>query len=80
MANVHVLKALIEAILFFEFADEESIHPDAAVKAVEQVAAHLQQMDKDSKIQLASEICALARDYPEYEAFVRDIPNTFGMI
>jgi hypothetical protein len=79
VTDPHILKALIEVALFFEFADEQTVAPDAAVTAMEQIAANLQGVEARLKPGLVDQIQSLATGYLEHAEFVRDLPETFGL-
>ncbi|MCP4138644.1 MAG: hypothetical protein GY754_47245 [bacterium] len=62
-----VSRALIEVILFLEFSDEDSVHPDTSVEQMEHIASTLQKMDEKG-IKNFLEVCSLmANEYKDDE-------------
>ncbi len=79
MIDRHIVKALVDVVLFLELSDDQTIDPDRALGAVEQMAANLQALDAASQRALALGIQSLAADYPTNEQFVRDLPEALGI-
>lgn len=79
MVDRHIVKALVEVALFLELSDDETIDPDSAVAAMEQMAANLQALDAPSRRALALEMRSLADSYPTSEQFVRNLPDALGI-
>lgn len=79
MVDRQIVKALVEVALFFQLSDDQTVDPDGAVAAMEQMAANLQAMGSVSKRAVTSEMQSLAADYSPHEQFVRDLPETLGI-
>jgi hypothetical protein len=58
--NKYIVKALVDAVTFLEFSDENVIDPDAAVAAMEQMGAVLQEMSVDERREFADVLSKLS--------------------
>lgn len=79
MLDPQVMKALIDVAMFLEFSDDRIIDPDAAVSALEDLAANLQMATPETRAALTQGIRSLAGCYPARVGFVSDLPETLGI-
>ena len=79
MIDPQLAKALIEIAAFLEFSDDETLAPDAAVAAMEQLAANLQSAEEATRAALAKQMRALAASYPAHSDFVANLPEALGI-
>lgn len=78
MPDPQITKALIDAALFFELSDAKTINQDAALAALEQLAAKLQLMGAEARRELAAAIRSQAQSYSRHQGFVSALPATLG--
>ena len=76
----HLVKAIVDMAVFLEYTNSELLDGDAAVEAMEQLAAELQQMAEGDLLQLAKQIVGLSTSYeqPQRE-FVEGLPEALGL-
>ncbi|WP_343610810.1 hypothetical protein [Novosphingobium sp.] len=79
MFDPQVMKALIDIAIFLEFSDDRIIDPDAAVSALEDLAANLQMATPETRAELTQGIRSLVGSYPDRVEFVSDLPETLGI-
>ncbi|AIJ46582.1 hypothetical protein SR914_22600 [Comamonas testosteroni] len=78
--NKFVAQAIIENALFFEFSGEKIIDPDAAIQALEQMAATLQMADTETKASLCLHFKNIAMQYSGEKAdFVASLDDALGL-
>ena len=78
--NSHIVKAIVDIALFLEYSNSELLDEDAAVEAMEQLAAELQQMPEGEQQQLAKQIVEFSTSYEErYRDFVEGLPEALGL-
>ena len=67
---------------FLEFSSEEVINPDAAMEAMEQLAAELQSLPEDARIELAKQFEESADKFhePAKVKFIKSLPETLGLV
>ena len=81
----HLCQAIIWSACFLELSEDDVIDPDAAVKALEDIAAALQSATDEEKRAFIAECAAEAgrlQAKPEYAAtadFVRNLPSYAGL-
>ena len=76
----HLVKAIVDMAVFFEYTNSELLNEDAAVEAMEQLAAELQQMDERNQQQLSQQIVAFASQYEQPQRdFVAGLPDALGL-
>lgn len=64
--------------VFLEMTDEEWLNPDTAVTMMEDIAARLEEMDKDFLRELVDAFPVVAEGYQgEAQELVRNIPYSF---
>ncbi|WP_373964209.1 hypothetical protein [Kosakonia sacchari] len=67
--------------IFLEFTDENQLDQDAAINALEQVAAELQTLNADAKHHLTAIFIELSRYYPaDKTAFISHLPEALGLL
>lgn len=49
MNDEPLMDAVVQAVLFFELSDEQTVNEDAAISMMEQIAATLQRLDAVAK-------------------------------
>jgi len=79
MVNKHLAKAIIDIAVFLEFSNANTLNPDAAVAAMEQLANELQQMPTDVKQSLIHHFQELANEYGDKARFVASLADTFDI-
>lgn len=80
MSDHNVAKAIANVAIFLEFSSEEIINEDAAVEAMEQLAADLQATDKPTRNALSQALKEIACSYDgEFAEFVAALPEAFGI-
>jgi hypothetical protein len=73
-------RAIVGTAIFLEFTDDVRLDPDAAVEAMEQLAAELQKLDPAAKTALVEAIIASASTFEaNYAEFVRSLPDALGL-
>jgi hypothetical protein len=78
--NIHLVKAIVDVLIFFEFSDESAVDPDAATDAVEQMAAELQLMEGQSRSDFCSQLRYLSQGYPPDKAeFIAGLGEALGL-
>lgn len=79
MVNKHIAKAIVDMVIFLEFASEDVVNADAAVEAIEQLAAELQNAANSVKTELVQAFRDLSPEYGERAAFVADLGEMLGL-
>jgi hypothetical protein len=79
MVNKHIAKAIVDMVIFLEFASEDVVNADAAVEAIEQLAAELQNAANPVKTELVQAFRGLSPEYGERAAFVADLGEMLGL-
>lgn len=75
-----MVKAIVDMAIFLEYTNSELLDEDAAIGALEQLAAELQLMSHDDQQALSRQIIALAEDYePKQRQFVAELPGMLGL-
>ena len=72
--------ALVGVLVFLEFSNE-SVNPDSAVAAMENVSARLRMLSDDERRRFVDRVRVLAADYPEGELrdFVLNLGDSLGL-
>ena len=77
----HLVKAIVDATIFFEFSDDTVIDTDVAMQAMEQMAAELQLMDEGARCAFCSQLKIVAAGYPDDKAdFINKLPESLGLV
>jgi hypothetical protein len=80
-----IVEALVEAILFLELSDDDTVDPDAAVTALEGIAGHLRRLTPAQKGELVASIRRLAEAQPataegqRRKTTISGIPENLGL-
>ncbi|KLT73114.1 hypothetical protein PL75_04175 [Neisseria arctica] len=79
--NQILMKSLIDALLFFEFSNEEILNPDSAIEIMESIAINFQEMNQiDIKIFLETLESLELNSYTQEEInFIRNLPEFMGI-
>jgi hypothetical protein len=78
MIAMQVAGIIAEYVVFLELTDEEDLNLDTAVKMMEALGGHLQEMDKEFLRELVDAFPVIAEGYSgEAQQVVRDIPHGF---
>lgn len=78
MIALQVARMVTNFCLFLDLSDEDILDPDAAVDAMEVLAADLQSLDRVFLRELVDAFAVIAADYEgESAKLVRDIPYSF---
>lgn len=86
MTNHLITVALVEALIFLELSDDETVDPDAAVRTMEMIAAHLRQLNPDQRTQFIQQLGTIAdAQLPtpfgvQRSEYIRAIPEYLGLI
>jgi hypothetical protein len=74
MIAMQVAEIIAEYAVFLELTGDEQLNPDTAVKMMEALASHLQEMDKGFLRELVDAFPIIAKEYSgEAQEVVRDI-------
>jgi hypothetical protein len=80
-SEVKLAKIVADLAIFLEFTSEELLDPDAAVEAMEQIAAELQLLGDEERNNLAKIFIDLSNGYQgDKSEYVRDLPESLGLI
>lgn len=85
MTNPHVAVALVEALIFLEFSDDEVVDPDAAVQTMKTIASILAAMSSAERDEFIRHLVVLAEAQPATEPgqrrseYIREIPGYLGL-
>jgi hypothetical protein len=74
-----IARSLVEICIFLECSSDEIVDPDAAVTAMEQLAANLQRGNEGTKRALVAAFAALAPSYPGEQEFVASLGSALGL-
>lgn len=78
MIAVKIARLVANFSIFLEQTDDDTLDPDAAVQAMEVLAADLQALDKTFLRELIDAFAVIAPEYSaEGEQLVRDIPFAY---
>lgn len=74
-------KIVADLAIFLEFTNEDSLDPDLAVEAMEQMAAELQLLDDKDKENLTAIFIDLSHEYKgEQSEYVKELPEFLGLV
>ncbi len=76
-----IIRALIDALLLLEFAGPDEIHPDTAVRGMENIASILLTLEKSDQLILRDHLEQIAEDAEDqaYNTFVRSLSDMLGL-
>lgn len=78
--NKYAVQAIAEYALFLEFSGEDVLSPDAAIQAMEQLAATLQMADEETKSSLCLQFETLAaKSSGQQSTFLRGLSEALGL-
>ena len=78
MIAIQVARIIANFSLFLDLSDDETVDPDAAVQAMEELGAGLQALDKAFLRELVDAFAVIAPEYRgESERLVRNIPADY---
>lgn len=78
--DVTLVKIIADLAIFLDFTDKEQLDPDAAISALEQVAAELQLLGADDRKRISAIFTKLSGEYTDDEAkYVRSLPESLGL-
>jgi hypothetical protein len=76
----NIVKAIVEVAVFLEFSDDDSINPDDAIQALEQLAATLQMASEEVRSSLCSSFRDISGEYKgERAEFVESLGEGLGL-
>lgn len=77
-----LFQAILDALLVFEFTDDDQMDPDVSVSALESIAATLQEAPEELRIQFCKNAATVAASEPDPDraSFLRELPWTLGLI
>jgi len=79
--NASIARAVANVAIFLEFSADEILDADAAVGAMEQLAADLQLLDEHAQGQLSAAILSIASEYGATEKeFLEGLPESLGLV
>ncbi|WP_303749240.1 hypothetical protein [Stenotrophomonas pigmentata] len=71
---------IADLCVFLEFSEEKIINPDAAMQAMEQMSASLQELDEDDRLCLLRNFRSISGDYGAgTEEFVGSLGEALGL-
>lgn len=80
-SEVKLVKVIADLAIFLEFTSEEQLDPDAAVNAMEQIAAELQLLNDQEKENLVNIFIELSNEYKgDKSGYVRELPESLGLV
>jgi hypothetical protein len=73
--------ALVELLVFLEFASDRDVNPDAAVVAMESVSATLRKLGDEERRNFVDRLREIASDYPvgEHRDFILNLGESIGL-
>lgn len=79
--KVKLLKCLVDQIIALEFSDDNSVHPDFAVKMMESTAQQLSEVGAKDMKELQKLLLELSVEYPDdkHRTFVETLFENFGL-
>lgn len=79
MIDSNLVRAIVDLAMFLEQSNDETVDPDAAVDALENLAAHLQSMSSPARDELISALREIAPSYGQHAEFVEEFASNFGL-
>jgi hypothetical protein len=76
--DASIARAIANIAIFLEFSADEILKADAAVGAMEQLAADLQSLDEGAQKQLSAAIWSIAPEYGERDKWLAGKPRGCG--
>ena len=79
--DASIARVVANIAIFLEFSGNEILNADAAVRAMEQLAADLQSLDELAQRQLSAAIFSIASEYGATEKeFLDGLPESLGLV
>ncbi|WP_342269729.1 hypothetical protein [Rickettsia endosymbiont of Orchestes rusci] len=79
--NSHLIKIILDIVIFLEFSNEDIINDDSAIQMMESIAYELQKMEESHKNDFIKKINELANEYKdEQKVFVQTFAYNWGLI
>lgn len=79
--NIRLVKVIADLAVFLEFTNEDLLDPDAAIEAMEQIAADLQLLDEKDRSELSKMFHTLSKEYKgDKSEYVKGLPESLGLI
>ena len=80
-SEVKLVKIIADLAIFLEFTSEELLDPDAAVEAMEQMAAELQTLNNEDRTNLSNLFIGLSKEYSgDKSEYIRELPESLGLV
>lgn len=80
MIDANLVRAIIDLAMFLEQSSDQIVDSDAAVDALENLAAHLQAMSPESASELVTALQEIAPSYGQHAEFVEEFASNFGLV
>jgi hypothetical protein len=80
MLDKHVVKVIVDTVIFLEYSSEKIIDPDSSVEAMEQLAVELQQASEIIQTELCQQFREVAIEYGDRAEFVTGLGESLGLI
>lgn len=77
----HLVKAIADVAIFLEFTNEKLLDPDAAMEAMEQLAAELQRLKEEDRGSVVQQLKSISAEYLDKSKaqFVENLPEALGL-
>jgi hypothetical protein len=80
MLDKHVVKVIIDTVIFLEYSNGKTIDPDASVEVMEQLALELQHASEAIQTELCKKFREMAQEYGDKAGFVAGLGESLGLI
>jgi len=81
MMNDHLVKTIVDVMIFLEFAEDDIVDPDSAIQMIENITAEMCLMDNGAKKEFVAHISKMADQYTgEHKDFVKHLPVILGIV
>ena len=79
--NDHLIKILVDVIIFLEFSDDDIIDPDAAIQMIEHITAEICIMGAAEKKECVAQINKIADQHTgKHKDFIKHLPVILGIV
>jgi hypothetical protein len=72
-------RLLVDVCIFFEFASDDTVDPDAALTQLENLVYRLSSLPKEDRDEVAAAIVALADGDRFHTNYIRELPASLGL-
>lgn len=80
MMNQTLILCLVDNLVALEFARDDEVSPDFAVRLMEAVGAELQLLPEEERQDFVETVLALAKSKGgEFEEFIEQLPDALGL-